>query len=390
MLKQNNNKFAILMSQSDNDCWQFMTTNNEINSKKNKHADRKPKVNNKLVKKSPKKINCFEFFDNFLNETKNQLNISDFMIVNSDEEYMEALTFIYGKYKCFNNDWWALNEAMGLLYDKKLMALGLKPIYSDTLREPIVVNLQKEINSMPVIPFISPIALVREWQNKPKQWNLEIVAVMKNPIEFWQVIEQLECHNNTDLQFSQSLPGKEHDSENIFNKLLINNKRNDNHNYQQQNIKSIVSEYDTNHSLWSFIKVNDSFSVKSDIQVPFIRINKHVVNCVDISLKDTKTNYTHGIQCMDPKFKSGYIPRLVMEFVCGILPNEITAVVFNKTITVNGSIYFKGYRVMTLTDTTDKSCLIKCKEYITNNFITNHSNESCDYSKCVVRVNIPR
>jgi hypothetical protein len=389
---RNKNTFSILLSNIEHgDLLNSSKTDYVNNKTKKSRKTNKTNKTNKISDASTaesSKNNCFDFFDNMTLEK----NIFDDNIFKySDDEYFEALKFVCGKYNCLFDDWWSINEAIGIIYDKKLMTIGLKPRYSDTLREPIIVNLPKECVNISIPLFDHPIVLFREWKTMSKEWHSEIIALMRNPIDFWTVIKQLTNQKCGNSLFCSSISGKEVESESIFNDLIFKINSENNSGITKQNyIYSAINNYNCMHSIWSFIKVDKSFVISDKIEVPFIRDNKRAINSIDITLKDTKTNLSKGIHCVNPTFESGYIPEMIMDFICDLIPKEVTAITFNKTITGTNNIFFKGYRLQVLTNTIDQSQLLKCKEYIMNDFIDAHSVEECIYSKCIVRISLPK
>ncbi len=351
---------------------------------------KKNKQKSNTTVKTPTSINNFEYLDGI---SVHVLNTNHKLNNYSEDEFNETLNYVCRTYESEIDDWWSISEAISIINDKKIISYGNKPVYSDTLREPILVNLSRK-HELVIPDFDKPVVLLREWRIKQKEWGSEIVAIMKNPMIFWMVIEQLCNQNDFDSQFSLPIAGFERQSQKILDDVYkrhatkISNK-NDN--------MTTIYEFNNMHPVWSFIKVDNNFTIENEIKVPIIRENKCTTNCLTITLKDINKN-----KCIDSQFESAYIPKLIMEFVTGTLPKEIIAITFSKTITVHGKsnvkmvgdsntrqrigVYSLGYRIKLLTETSNRAILTKCKKYITNDFIINNSIDD----KCVVSVSLPK
>ena len=403
---QNQNQRNKYQNQNQNQNNMIMSIKEKMNSN-----DTILKEKNNILDKNM--IDCFDSLEGFL--------VTSDAYLFSGQEYQEKLEAEYPatlqlvclkyhsiKYPCDENNWWASTEAENIIKDRIRINHGLKPIYSTTLRDPVIVNLPKP-TSNPIIkeenfelplelpPFLKPIALVREWQNEPNVWESEIVAIMKNPDDFWDVIKELNgSKSGAASRFTLPLHGKDEDADDIFTKLLNSGKRGNDDTVsfeqkQQRNVGNIVNSFNNLHPTWSFIKVDNDCTRDSKITVPFIRDAKRcAINCIDINLKDTKANTLLKIRPMDNEFESSYIARLILEFIGGILPDDISAIVFSKTIAINNNIYFKGYRLRILTSTADKQSLNESKSYIEHTFVKNHKQDTRDFSKCVVRISLPK
>lgn len=82
---------------------------------------------------------------------------------------------------------------------------------------------------------------------------------------------------------------------------------------------------------------------------------------------------------------NGYIPNLITNFVAGQFPDNISAIIFNKTIAIFGNYYFKGYRMRILLNNVDPMVIDKCKNFIGNDFVE----EDRKFAKCVAKLTIP-
>jgi hypothetical protein len=373
---------------------------------------------NITVKKSEfqTNISCFEPYDKTMvgiNNLDEKLRSLIYDTIISNEEYDDALNFVCNKEQVEKTSWFAIEIATDLVYDKRRMANNLEPIHSCMFNNTVIVNspismpisvpIQKETIDEPKdiiklipAPFIHTIALIKEWQDNKQEWHKELVAIIRNPLEFWEVIKQLNGNNcGSESRFALPLPGKDSKAENIFQQLLSSGKRNEDtvkiDGINQKNIGKIVAEYNKLFYIWTFVKVSDDITMDNIIESPFIRdSNQRAINCMDINLKDTKVNAMSGIRPMDEEFVSGYIPRLVMEFVGGVLPADISAIVFNKTIAINGCMYFKGYRVRVVTSVADPTVLTWCRKFMETEFVKPQLSDICDISKCVVRISLPK
>ncbi|AGC01823.1 hypothetical protein H012_gp641 [Acanthamoeba polyphaga moumouvirus] len=359
----------------------------------------------------------------------------------SSQEFSEAYDKVIYYYGGNDNDWYIVQETEDLAYDCRLVKHGLKPKFSDIFREypqakkPTknndftldacesgsfgscesiesfkscesigsfetmsesasfddveIINI-KELDKP--LPLPDPIALIAEWQING-HWTTDIVTVMETVQEFWNFMHNLQQEDNTSCKFSMPLQGMESLADKIFSELISSGRSRGDHvvidKNLQNRVNAIVANYNSLHPVWSFIKVSE-LGKKNNIQVPFIRKNHRAVNDININLKDTKFNSQRNIYTMNKSFTEGYIPFLVFDFIRGQLPDDIRAIVFNKTIAVHGNSYFKGFRVRVLTKTDESSCLMKCKNYLENHFIENHSSFDKDYTQCVVRISLPK
>lgn len=316
----------------------------------------------------------------------------------SQAEYQEALEKALNIYGA-DFEWFCQSEARDIVYDLKRISHGLVPIMSTTFTEPIIVGHSLDPIDEKDIMLPEPIALLCEWQVN-NEWKSQVVSIMKTVKDFWMTYQCLEdTTKGTDCCFSLPLVGNMEKSIVIFDSLIASSKRmngseDDTVDVNDSNIKNvstIVSSYNALFPVWSFIKVKPDTIMESDIVVPFIKDQdgQKKINEININLKDTKFNIQHGIYCIDPEFTKGYIPRLILSFISGNLPSQINAIVFSKTIAVNSNTYFRGYRVRILTETTEYLSLIECRDYLQTTFIKKNWNDY-NYSRCVVRINIPR
>ena len=366
---------------------------------------------------------CFDDADrkDQLHSTQKELMDKIYQISISETEFMESLANVCRKYSLEDKDWYAICEAENIIYDQKRISIGLEPIMSETYGRTIITNYltftsitqpepQNGFVASNILP--SPIALVCGWQvqdddsdepdTSPKAddgWKTNVICIMKTVEEFWQCLRVLNDtdKDSTESRFSLPLPGVEKKADAIFATLISAGRKRAGKEEDVVDItgsvlgrvRQIVGQYNSLHPVWSFVKTTDTTEL-ADVKVPFIRVDGKSLNDININLKETKANCMQGIRTMDNDFTTGYIPYLVLSFIGGLLPKEINAIVFNKTIAVNGNTYFKGYRLRVLTENANADCLQRCKDYIEDNFIKEHSTPSCDYSKCVVRISCPK
>lgn len=372
-----------------------------------------PRTNNKQKpspkpspKPSAKNIINNDIFENY-DLQKNKIMSSGSATLNSvfcdhtDDEFGEALEYVCKKYSWESDDWEAISEATNLICDKRILSRNWQPVCSVVLGEPVVTNFSENglNDSQALEDCILPqsIALICEWQLESKEWTSEIVAIMATYKDFWNVIDEIGSNDTcTHSKFALPLLGKETSANEIFSKLISAGKKymgnEDVVNISANNVRNvngIVSQYNSLHPVWSFIKVPAHTTKETKIDVPFIRVNGRAVNAIDVNLKDTRANCNLGINIIDPDFNDGYIPRIIMDFIMGVLPQDICSVVFSKTIAVNGSTYFKGYRLRVLTQRAEQSVLGNCKNFLENQFVKSIS-EKNDYAKCVVRISVPK
>ena len=370
----------------------------------------------KRIKQAPKlkfkaastKMNPYEYFQEY---DKRNTILSDekeimdkiFKMPISQSEYAEALQIAKNTYG-EDSLWFCEVEAQDIVWDLRRRSYGLKPIMSTTFTDPVVVQSVDQSVDIPddlfadEIMLPEPIALLCEWQVDKNEWKSEVVSVMKTVNDFWSTYQTLEkSGKETESPFARPLKGNEEKSELIFASLIASGKRRhgieddtvDVNDPLSKNISAIVISYNSLFPVWSFVKVSEDITKESKIEVPFIKDNTgQKINEINVNLKDTKANYQHGIRTISADFTQGYIPKLILSFIGGNLPSQVSAIVFSKTIAVNNNTYFKGYRLRILTKTAEYQSLLKCREYLQNKFI--QENDECNYSRCVVRINIPK
>lgn len=357
-------------------------------------------------------IDPFVLADNKIVIFEKEKNVMNklFSSVISEKEYNEEIKSMCDKYLTDDDDWYTISEVHSIIIDKKRKEMGLEPILSDTLSTPIVVEIRTENSGE--TPFPNKIALVCDWQEKKNngetEWKKNTVAILGHQKEYNDAINEFTQGNTAyGSKFSTALSvNSQTDADRIFSKLISSGKKNSGFKDndidaddavkidQKDNvtIKKIVAKYNSLFPIWSFFKVNESATKNDELEVPFIRVEKDgksiSVNDININLKDVKSNMLHGIRIMDEKFSEGYLPFLVNDFVNGLLPKEICGIVFSRTIAVKGTIYFKGYRVRVLVN--DPKSLQNCKNFLMNDFQNKYSTGTCDYSKCVVVMSLPR
>ncbi|AUV58296.1 hypothetical protein [Bandra megavirus] len=312
----------------------------------------------------------------------------------SQSEMDLAILHVLDRFGGSENDWYTIQESEDFANDTRLIENGCKPGFSDTYRNyPRPIQKANKSDLYFPMPLPDPIALVSEWQNEDKNWQSVVVAIMKTIQDFWKVMHHLHDDASASCRFALPLTGKENDANKMFSQLISSGRSiNDQiiiDKSLQRRINNIVANYNSLHPVWSFVKVSDLNNTK-DIEVPFIRKNCRAINDINVNLKDTKNNNSKDIYPMDNTFTKGYIPYLIFDLVRGQLPADVSAIVFNKTIAVNGNSYFKGFRVRVLTKTDETNSLIKCKNYLETHFLESHSTDNKDYSECVVRISLPK
>ena len=357
----------------------------------------------------------------------------------TSEEYKEALKYVCEKEGLDDTDWGAGVEATNMIYDKCRIAQIKKPIYSSTLTEPVILNQDADSNNASIVdmesagkyPLTYTIALVYEWQTDTGDWKSVTVSIMRTIEDFWQTINTLSgCSAGADSKFMSALKDKESQADSIFSSLISNGKKhygdddvvditpNRNPRFASNqrgynnvvDVRKLVSQYNALHPIWCFVKIDDkiadTITTKDNIQVPFVRENGRSINDITVNLKDTKANTALGIRPLDEDFKFGYIPMLVMDFVRGSKKlNNVSAITFGKTIVVNGTTYYKGYRLRVLVD--DTKHLDKCNKYLGGKFISlwdthllakkqpeeesfDSANRNISIARSVVRIILPK
>ena len=404
---------------SDNNNWTKIQRSKKINQKTTQKTDRTTRpiektipAPTKRVQITPKNeykdapstpstktivsetIKSFEELDDRFNTMEVEKAVSQLMLKDplTDSELEDALIFVSELLRLPRDDWYVITEAENYVLDKRRIAKGLKPIFSIHVCGYIAVNqpidissLQQEQNledgSNMMLP--NPIALVCEWQDQvTKAWKSINICVMKTIADFWTHINALS------LKFSMPMLGREDDANKIFKQLMnpVSNRNAD--------INNNVSEFNSFHPVWSFIKVKKTVTKDNSIVVPFIRQKGRALNDITINLKDTEANRSLGIHPLGDDFTYGYIPLLILDLVGAgdNIPEEIISVVFSRTIAVNGTMLFRGYRVRVLTKDITSLCLKKCEKFIREDFVReiNKFEKGLDYSKCVARISLPK
>ena len=350
-----------------------------------------------------------------------------------NDEYHKALELVCKIYDTISTDWFAISEACNVAYDWKRIKLGLEPI-SETLSKPnffqktISKTLskpnfsQKAVSFSPVQydldssdelsqddsseldgfdqndldamfePFYeanpindvylpNPIALVIEWSTVYKgkeSWWSNLVCVMHTKWQFSHAIKKF-CGKKIDSNCAFSGPKPEYfglDQE-LFDQMSEK---------KSGDQKHVTRQYGRIHPVWAFVKLPNDIPKNAvhldNIQVPFERVNKRAVNSIDVNLLETDNNIESNIRVMSGNFQVGYIPMLVTDFANGILPKQINAIVFNRTIlsSSNGR-HYKGYRLRVLTNDSSPQYMKYCTDYIRHDFLQNHANAICQVSK---------
>lgn len=231
------------------------------------------------------------------------------------------------------------------------------------------------------IPLYSNIALICMWKTKNGEKCKKNISIMKTVYDFFSIIETIKGEG--ECLFNLPLSGCVEEANNIFMNILSSN---DNNNVI--NSKEEVAKFNALHPIWSFVKVSSETTINDDIRIPYISNDKNTLNDININLKEIKNNNNKGIWTMHSSLKNGYIPCMIMDFVRGGMPDEIQAIVFNKTIAINRYASFKGFRLRIVTDSVETQILNKCKNFIENDFYFFHRN--VNYSNCVVRISLPK
>ena len=300
----------------------------------------------------------------------------------SDQELKIASKIVAEKFDDDENSWFVITEAVDTAYDLRRMKYGLKPI-SLTLGEHKVCHLplHQPIQHIEEIQLPEPIALICEWQEDNKWFN-KVLSIMKTVSQFRNTIRK-HCGNDVDSvsSFSSAYVNNDEYANELFHSLFEID------DFIES--KKIVTEFNSIHAQWSFVKVSNDKTVNDEISVPFIRnLRNRAINCVDINLKETHDNNQKGTRIISGNFhdNDSYISTMVTDFIIGAMPPEITAVTFIKTATVFKQCIYRGYRLRVLTNKPTYSDLNQCLDYIKNEYTKKFD---IDYSKCIVGMSIP-
>ncbi|BCS83011.1 hypothetical protein QLL95_gp1112 [Cotonvirus japonicus] len=325
-------------------------------------------------------------------------------------EITEAGHVIYERFGVDENDWYFFLEVENYIHDIRLINLGQEPRHSDTYRnypkprilkrsrtcdypdfddypdsddcsehietDSIFYSNIEDLDDEYLLP--NPIALVQERQPIPNVWETSLVTVMENIGSFRKIMK---------TGFFSPLQGREEIVEKIFSEISSTTiVRNLNHDSKyrpdrnkQKEINFKISEYNSNYPVWSFIVLGSKNIKSNTIKVPFIREAGRAVNDINMNLK--YSTYS--------QHEEGYVPLLIRQLVTGCLPRDISAIVFNGTVVIDGPTYSRGQRVRVLTKSNESSCLNKCKIYL-EDFLKENSTDRYSYTQNVVRISLPK
>lgn len=361
--------------------------------------------------------------------------------LHTDEEIKKAEDYLCDEHGWDRNRWDLIMDVDEVIWDTRRKMHGLKPIHSrhlcdleyiTTLQIPKALNHVIDVEKVnkqnarkisqtskktkipepiqsDVLPC--PVALVRD----PKTVDiLETACIMRTAVDYWKDLDDYSLRNsvrhNQDIGalFSGSLANMEKEAEDHVNAImrLASANQPSQTNQRQNRSKAVddaihkqacshISAYNDIHPVWAFIRLDPSFKyTKEDappIKIPIIRdANNRSTNTIDISLKDTDRNSANGIYCVDEAFEFGYIPTMVLALIGGNFPADVIAIVFHKTVNVDRSQYFRGFRVRIVISNPCQESFSRCKDYINKTFVQENSQYGVDFSKCVIRISTPR
>lgn len=325
----------------------------------------------------------------------------------SSVEFDEAINMILSTHSEASSDeisklWSTIVEAHDIVIDQRRIKRGLKPIYSNLLRIPVTV-----ITDTPKIkdpPLNSTFVVINRWETSTGENKSQVIAIINTVCQYWSFINSMAARDKE--WYAQPLVGMGDKADSIFSELLTMGKKRreekdihddivdiDNRDSEVRKIVSNkVAEFNGCFSALYFGKVNADSKITDEIQIPFIVDSTgRKLNEININLKDIKANKMIGLSPIDHGFASGYIPLLLLDLIRGALPQQINGIMFSKTIAVNGSAYFRGFRLRVINKTKDYQLLLKTDKYLGHDFI-----KSCkkfnkkDYSKVEVRRILPK
>lgn len=282
------------------------------------------------------------------------------------------------------SNWYFLVEAQNLFYDKQRQKMGLKPIFSEMLSEPVILVGRKPIE----LPFkIGLFVIYREDNSAKDKKRQELVNVISTDKDYWSVIGTIHQHGRRS-GFSSPLEGKEEEASLLFRKLIDST----NKNSDFDNIDKFIAM----HPEWAFVRLPKSYKEGDVVSIPFIKNSQDkTVNDINFNLIETNALTQEKVQLMNDYFDDGFIPNLILHFISGKLHSSINTIIFHRSIyrdsgkgRDNRIIYYRGYRTRILADTTSKDKLNDCKSFLEKNFINEISkslrnNRTASYHDCV-------
>lgn len=291
-------------------------------------------------------------------------------IIPNSDEYLEARSIVCRIYHTTEDEWWTVIEIEDVIYDIRRRIYNLVPIHSVTYGKRNNEIPKKNITVSPNSTGLflpENIALNCECKSD-YGWERYTVSIMKTIGDFWKIVNYISGYTTGSSNlFISSLKDKEQDADSIFKNLVSFGKK-----YDRKRICEIISQYNTFHPIWAFIKVNEQVSSDNNIVIPYIRVNDRAINDININIRGVYNNDLYEESyIIDDDFSTGFISRLVLSLAGGTLPDNICAVVFNKTIVINNNRFYKGYRVRVVINSV--KYLEKCKEFLENRFLEEHS-----------------
>lgn len=174
--------------------------------------------------------------------------------------------------------------------------------------------------------------------------------------DFWKVVNSL--NGNYDASFlNMSLPYKKNEANTIFANLLTGKFNN--------NFKNMIMEFNYLHPTWILMNVDGS-------EPPYIRDNSGLVkNEINLYAKESAALNQQNLFLTTIDF-TGFMDRLILDFVGGNFPDSIIALVFQKTIESfkleSKVLFYRGFRVRILLKTCDQSTAKNVKNFINMNY----------------------
>lgn len=180
--------------------------------------------------------------------------------------------------------------------------------------------------------------------------------------DFWKVVNALNLAYKSPF-LSISLPDKEKNADSIFFNLL-------NGNFKKNSYGNMINEFNYLHPTWTLMNVDES-------EPPYIRDDKGLVkNEINLYAKESRTLNDKGLFLTNTDF-TGFMDVLVIDFVRGKFPDNVIAMVFQKTIESvkpdksdpSKVFFYRGFRIRILLDDV---CNFKTTEQLKNFILTNY------------------
>lgn len=273
-----------------------------------------------------------------------------------------------------DDDWSLQLECKNMVYDWILVNHGYGPLFSLNLCKRFVVANEKseitgeELGSTVYLPFL--LGLVCEWSEE-KISSDKVIGVIGTVLDFWALIKEMTGNFDPTKGLSRF-----HSALNDKNVIATETLKKIQKEKDFKKKKDLVSIYNECHPTWVFTKHKGDLNAK-EIEIERISREKKIdgkdikglANVLDINISD-------GEGVFDYNFL-GYLPNLIMNFVCGQLEEyHVTAISFSKTIVLRQKAPPQlGFRIRVYISKENlKSKLMKLEEYLKDIYLEDYMN----------------